>query len=87
MKTSAGGIVPEEPERRADERSAEHGELPRLRHERDLEVASATALRDVREERIRAGGDAEAPIARPSRPSVRLTAFDAPTRTTATKGM
>ena len=82
-------VEPEEPERGAHERAAEDGELARLRDERDLQVARGDGVaRDVREDRVGARPRCPtAPIARPSRPSVRFTAFEEPTTTSATNGM
>jgi hypothetical protein len=82
-------VEPEKPQGRSDQSAAEDGELSGLGYVRDLEIAGGDGVaRDVGEHAVRRAGDAHvAPIARPSRPSVRFTAFDEPTTTTATNGI
>jgi hypothetical protein len=73
---------------RGRERAAENGELAGARDMRDLQVLGEVLVAgDVGEDTYVLAAIMTGPIARPSSPSVRLTAFAAPAITIAPNGM
>jgi hypothetical protein len=75
-------VVPEKGQRGAHQRAAKNGEFADLRQMLDIQIgAEARVAGDVGEHVSAPTAMTTQPMARPSRPSVRLTAFDEPTMT------
>ena len=80
-------VEPEEPQRRRSCRRQD-GHFAAAGDPREVQVLGQLGVAaGVGDERHRRGGDSRQPPARPSRPSVRFTAFDEPTITSTDQGM